>query len=55
MVADPDAMQKMRRLPLRKYASAEVSKCPFSSRGTPLLRDGNFFQRPNITIEVAQE
>jgi exosortase C (VPDSG-CTERM-specific) len=38
-----------------KLASAEAANMFFDISGTPVLRDGPFFQLPNITIEVAQE
>ena len=38
-----------------KVASAEAASWFFALTGTPTLRDGNVFQLPNITIEVAQE
>jgi len=38
-----------------KLASAEAANLFFVATATPTLRDGNVFQLPNITIEVAQE
>jgi exosortase C (VPDSG-CTERM-specific) len=38
-----------------KLASADAASMFFNISGTPVLRDGPFFQLPNITIEVAQE
>jgi exosortase C (VPDSG-CTERM-specific) len=38
-----------------KLASAEAANMFFAITGTPTLRDGNIFQLPGITIEVAQE
>ncbi len=38
-----------------KLASAEAANLFFAMTGTPTLRDGNVFQLPGITIEVAQE
>jgi exosortase C (VPDSG-CTERM-specific) len=38
-----------------KVASAEAANMFFVITGTPTLRDGNIFQLPGITIEVAQE
>ena len=38
-----------------KYASAEVAGLFFDLSGTPNLRDGLFFQLPDITLEVAPE
>jgi exosortase C (VPDSG-CTERM-specific) len=38
-----------------KLASAEAANLFFVITATPTLRDGNVFQLPNITIEVAQE
>ena len=38
-----------------KLASAEAANMFFAITGTPTLRDGNVFQLPGITIEVAQE
>lgn len=38
-----------------KVASAEAASWLFALTSTPTLRDGNIFQLPNITIEVAQE
>jgi exosortase C (VPDSG-CTERM-specific) len=38
-----------------KLASAEAANIFFVATATPTLRDGNVFQLPNITIEVAQE
>jgi exosortase C (VPDSG-CTERM-specific) len=38
-----------------KLASAEAANLFFKISGTPVLRDGNIFQLPNIVIEVAQE
>lgn len=38
-----------------KFASAEVASQLFDLSGTPNLRDGLYFQLPDITIEVAQE
>lgn len=38
-----------------KLASAEAANMFFVITGTPTLRDGNIFQLPGITIEVAQE
>ncbi len=38
-----------------KLASAEAANLFFAITGTPTLRDGNVFQLPGITIEVAQE
>ena len=38
-----------------KVASAEAASWFFALSDTPTLRDGNVFQLPNITIEVAQE
>src|ERR1700682_4339042 len=38
-----------------KLASTEAASMFFNISGTPVLRDGAFFQLPNITLEVAQE
>jgi len=38
-----------------QLASAEVSSWLFQLTGLPHLRDGNFFQLPGITLEVAEE
>jgi exosortase C (VPDSG-CTERM-specific) len=38
-----------------KLASADAASIFFNILGTPVLRDGPFFQLPNITIQVAQE
>jgi exosortase C (VPDSG-CTERM-specific) len=38
-----------------KLASAEAANLFFVTTGTPTLRDGNIFQLPGITLEVAQE
>lgn len=38
-----------------KIGSAEVAAVFFSVTGTPVLRDGFFFQLPGIVLEVAQE
>jgi exosortase C (VPDSG-CTERM-specific) len=38
-----------------KLASADAASMLFNISGTPVLRDGAFFQLPNITIQVAQE
>ena len=38
-----------------KLASAEVASVFFDLSGTPNLRDGSYFQLPDITIEVATE
>jgi exosortase C (VPDSG-CTERM-specific) len=38
-----------------KVASAEVANWFFLLTGTPFLRNGNVFQLPGITIEVAKE
>lgn len=38
-----------------QYASAEAANLFFSISGTPFLREGQFFQLPNIALEVAQE
>lgn len=38
-----------------KLASTEVASLFFDLSGTPNLRDGTFFQLPNVTIEVARE
>ena len=38
-----------------KLASAEAANMFFAITATPTLRDGNVFQLPGITIEVAQE
>jgi exosortase C (VPDSG-CTERM-specific) len=38
-----------------KLASADAANILFNISGTPVLRDGPYFQLPNITIEVAQE
>jgi exosortase C (VPDSG-CTERM-specific) len=38
-----------------KLASAEAANLFFNMTGTPTLRDGNIFQLPGMTIEVAQE
>jgi exosortase C (VPDSG-CTERM-specific) len=38
-----------------KLASAEAANMLFAITGTPTMRDGNVFQLPGITIEVAQE
>src|SRR6266446_3411745 len=38
-----------------KLASADAASMFFNISGTPVLRDGAFFQLPNITIQVAQE
>jgi exosortase C (VPDSG-CTERM-specific) len=54
MVPMPDAMADALET-ASKYASAEVANVLFHLSGTPLLRAGNVFQLPNITIEVAQE
>jgi exosortase C (VPDSG-CTERM-specific) len=54
MVPMPDAMADALET-ASKYASAEATDLFFQLSGTPFLRDGLFFQLPNITIEVAQE
>jgi exosortase C (VPDSG-CTERM-specific) len=54
MVPMPDSMRDALEL-ASKSASAEVANLLFHLSGTPFLRDGAFFQLPNITIEVAQE
>lgn len=50
----PDAMAKALEGAL-VLASADVSAWLFRLTGTPLLRDGNTFALPGITLEVAQE
>jgi len=37
------------------YASADAANAFFVTFGTPVLRDGVFFQLPGIVLEVAQE
>lgn len=38
-----------------KLASAEAANMFFNLTGTPTLRNGTFFELPNITLQVAQE
>jgi exosortase C (VPDSG-CTERM-specific) len=38
-----------------KLASAEAANLLFQMSGTPMLREGNIFALPGITLEVAQE
>jgi exosortase C (VPDSG-CTERM-specific) len=38
-----------------KLASSEAANLFFNMAGTPVLREGTFFQLPNILIQVAQE
>ena len=54
MVPMPDPMRDALEL-ASKSASAEVANLLFHLSGTPFLRDGDVFQLPNITIQVAQE
>ena len=49
MVPMPDAMAQALET-ASKYASAEVANLFFYLSGTPFLREGLFFQLPNITI-----
>jgi exosortase C (VPDSG-CTERM-specific) len=54
LVPMPDAMANALET-ASKYASAEVANVFFHLGGMPFLREGLFFQLPNIGIEVAQE
>lgn len=54
LVPMPDAMANALET-ASKYASAEVANVLFHLGGTPFLREGLFFQLPNIEIQVAQE
>ena len=54
LVPMPDAMANALET-ASKYASAEVANVLFHLSGTPFLREGLFFQLPNIGIQVAQE
>ena len=54
MIPMPDAMADTLET-ASQYASAEAANLFFSLSGTPFLRDGRFFQLPNITLQVAQE
>ena len=54
MVPMPNAMAVTIEAGL-KLASAEAANLFFSIAGTPVLREGTFFQLPNIVIQVAQE
>jgi exosortase C (VPDSG-CTERM-specific) len=54
MIPMPDAMADSLETG-SKLASAEAANLFFKISGTPILRDGNIFQLPNIIIEVAQE
>jgi exosortase C (VPDSG-CTERM-specific) len=54
MVPMPDAIVDALET-ASKSAAAEVANVFFHLSGTPFLREGPFFQLPNITIEVAQE
>lgn len=54
LVPMPDAMTDALET-ASKYASAEVANVLFHLSGTPFLREGLFFQLPNIQIQVAQE
>jgi exosortase C (VPDSG-CTERM-specific) len=54
LVPMPDAMTDALET-ASKYASAEVANVLFHLSGTPFLREGLFFQLPNIQIQIAQE
>jgi exosortase C (VPDSG-CTERM-specific) len=54
MIPMPDAMADSLET-ASKLASAEAANLFFKISGTPILRDGNIFQLPNIVLEVAQE
>ena len=54
MVPMPNAMVVTAEAGL-KLASAEAANLFFNIAGTPVLREGTFFQLPNILIQVAQE
>ena len=54
LVPMPDAMANALET-ASKYASAEVANVLFHLSGMPFLREGLFFQLPNIGIQVAQE
>jgi exosortase len=54
MVPMPDPMANALEDAL-KDVSAEVANLLFHFSGTPFVRVGPVFQRPNITIEVAQQ
>ena len=54
MVPMPNAMADALET-ASKLASAEAANLFFNMAGTPVLREGTFFQLPNILIQVAQE
>jgi exosortase C (VPDSG-CTERM-specific) len=54
MVPMPEAMANALET-ASKFASAEAANFFFEITGTPILREGLFFQLPDITIRVAQE
>jgi exosortase C (VPDSG-CTERM-specific) len=54
MIPMPDTMADALET-ASQYASAEAADLFFILSGTPFLREGRFFQLPNITLQVAQE
>ena len=54
MVPMPDAMANVLET-ASKLASAEAASLFFNITGTPVFREGTFFQLPNIAIQVARE
>jgi exosortase C (VPDSG-CTERM-specific) len=54
MIPMPDAMADVLEQ-ASSTASAEMANLLFNLSGMPLLREGQIFQLPNITLEVAQE